>query len=125
MATVTCLVAVAIFALQGAAPFTVNDTSLGKAIMLYLAAGVSGGGLVGALLPLATWRWGASILGVLGAATLYVPIALSQPHPDILAGLIPSVVVGSIVGFGAWTPLGDPSESSKSAHVDPRGRESV
>jgi hypothetical protein len=56
-------------------------------IVLYLVGGVAGGALVGVLLPIVRWGWGAIVVGVLA----FVPFGYA--------------VTGVLIGFAPWTVL--------------------
>lgn len=105
MAILASLYSLFVYATSGADAFEGVGTSVGGAISMYLVGGVVGGALGGFLLPLATWRIGAAIVGVFAAIPLYVGIAL-MTGAALQAGIVPACVVGALVGYGVWTPPG-------------------
>jgi hypothetical protein len=107
MATVTSLVAVAIYAIRGPDTFARLGVTLTSTVSLYLIAGVIGGALVGTLLPMTVWRWGAAVVGILAAVPLYVGVAVLLGQSDVFSGLVAAVLVGGVVGYGLWSPADD------------------
>ena len=83
-----------------------GDASVGvfTVIVVYLAGGLIGGGIVGALLPFVRWRVGAAIVGVVAAIPLFTGIAVSMAafHAsyDWVTVAIASVALGGPVGIG-------------------------
>lgn len=88
---------------------------------LYLAAGVVGGAVVGALRPLARWRLGATLLGMIAGTIAYwsmgpVVAAVTEMDALSLEHLLLSVGIGSLgggyLGFTGWEPAerGDAGE---------------
>jgi amino acid transporter len=107
MATVTSVVAVVIYAVRGPDTFARLGVTLASTVSLYLIAGVVGGALVGVLLPVTVWRWGAAAVGILAAVPLYVGVAVVLGQSDLLSGLIAAVLVGGVVGYGLWSPANE------------------
>ena len=79
--------------------------SLWQVVGLYVAGGAIGGLLFGLALPLATWRWGGVIVGVIAVTPVYLGAAFLLQVEHWLSWVIPAVVVGAVVGYGAWEPL--------------------
>jgi len=81
---------------------------------LYLAAGLVGGTIVGILRPLARWRLGTMVLGMIAGTTAYWsmgPVLQALTGVDALSKqhLLTSLGLGSVVGGAAglfwWSPL--------------------
>lgn len=93
-------------------PTTSHDTGwpLPSLIGLYVFGGVTGGLLLGLMLPLTTWRWGAVLVGMIVATPVYLAVGLIEYEDpiDIVAGLIVAGVVGGCVGYGLWSPPSSP-----------------
>jgi hypothetical protein len=81
MATVYSAYAVVLYVLRGSAPFESDDTTIWVVLLTYYSAGALGGAVIGALLPLARWRVGRTMLTFLGVsiAILCIEIAMSGP----------------------------------------------
>lgn len=105
MAVLMSLAALAIAAIGGSRGFEKLGVSVGAVIGTYFAGGILGGLTVGALMPLATWRWGAAILGILGALPVYLGAGMLLGLSDHSSGLLVTTIVGGGVGYEAWTPL--------------------
>lgn len=80
---------------------------------LYLAAGVVGGAIVGIFRPLARWRVGATVLGMIAGTIAYwsmgpVLAAFIETDPLSMDHFLLSLGLGSVVGggatFWAWVP---------------------
>lgn len=106
-AVLLTLVAVMIYVLKGPGVFEQIGMSLGATIGLYFAGGLIGGALLGFLFPLTVSRLGATFVGIVVVSPLYLGAAILLGDPDLLAGIIASVAVGGLVGYGLWAP---PSE---------------
>lgn len=113
MAALTCVAAVIIYALRGPEAFTANGTTLPRAVVTYLAAGVLGGGVGGLLFPLTARSGGGAIVGALAAVPLYLSIAL-QLQAGLLIGTLGGIVVGGVVGHRLFPP--PPTASPGSSH---------
>ena len=110
-----------------ATSFFVPETAqLGPYILLvlplYLAAGAVAGAIVGLLRPLARWRLGATLLGMIGGTILYWsvgPLAavFTEIDPFSREHFTFSVFMGSLVGgvgvFSAWVPRNRGSGSAE------------
>jgi hypothetical protein len=66
----------------GTAPFDRIDTTYSATVALYYAGGAVGGLVIGLLLPLRRWPWGAALLGMLGVLPLYFGVALTTSRPS-------------------------------------------
>ena len=66
-----------LYLIRGPDPFDANETTLGQVIAVYFAGGIAGGAIVGVLRPLAKWRIGAAVVGVVAAVPVFLGIALS------------------------------------------------
>lgn len=104
MAIPACLVALLIYLLKGSAPFDQYGLTLMDVLLIYAFGGVAGGALGGSLLPLATWRIGAVLLGGLSAVPMFFAIAMLSGRPSVFALLMSSGLLGGVVGYGLWTP---------------------
>lgn len=124
LATVYSAFALFIFMLQGSKPFTESGISLPATILAYLAGGVVGGAVFGALLPLTVWRIGATVVGMLAG----IPVCLglgSMVHGlpwtwdgvAWFAWIATAILLGGWGGFSMWEP---PAKSDKPS---PRGSE--
>jgi hypothetical protein len=88
--------------------FESDDVSLFEVIGLYLASGLIGGALCGLLLPIARWRLGAVLLGVIVALPIYGGAAVLLDNDRIttsgkvILALIVSALVGGGVGLWRW-----------------------
>lgn len=106
VAALLSLVAVMVYGIRGPDVFERLGVSLPAVVTLYFLAGIIGGAVVGLLLPLTTWRLGASLVGAVAASPLYVGAGLLLGHSDLVGGLVLAVLVGGGVGYGLWEPPG-------------------
>jgi hypothetical protein len=67
-----------LYLLEGAEPFTRLGTTLGVVIGTYFFGGISAGVAVGALQPLARWRAGAILVGIIGAFFVFFGILVAS-----------------------------------------------
>jgi hypothetical protein len=67
-----------LYLLEGSAPFTRLGTTLGVVIGTYFFGGISGGVAVGVLKPLARWRVGAILVGIVAAFFVFFGIAVAS-----------------------------------------------
>lgn len=104
MAVLLSAWALAVYLFRGPGAFQGLGTSFTVVVAVNFAAGILGGVIVGLLLPLTVWRWGAVVVGILAAIPFYLAITLASGDNDILFVVIGSVGVGGIVGYGAWSP---------------------
>jgi len=74
---------------------------------LYLGGGLCGGMVVGALLPVARWRWSAGVLGVIAVTPLYLGVAWMGNYPWYY-GVVPAAIVGGALGVRTFNEeMGD------------------
>jgi NhaP-type Na+/H+ or K+/H+ antiporter len=106
------VIALVIYRLRGPETFERLGTSLSQTIALYVIGGIIGGGLFGLLLPLTTYRWGASLVGVCAAVPFYLAAAVVADG-TLSSGLIPAVVVGAIAGYVLWTPTAGAADAEE------------
>jgi len=117
MAVLTSLAVVIMYLVRGPGTFERLGVSLGSTIGLYLAAGVVGGAVVGFLLPLTVWRWGAVFVGMVAAVPLYWGVGLLLGESDFYAVLIPAVFIGGGVGYGLWSPVDERMAQNTNSEV--------
>lgn len=103
-AMVLSFIVLVIYGVRGPDTFDRLGISLGSAIGLYFVAGIIGGALLGLLLPLTVWRMGAAFVGIMVAIPLYFGAGILLGDFDFYTGIILSVIVGGIVGYGLWLP---------------------
>ena len=74
LAAASCYIAwaVVLFVVSGGATFHEKDASFGGVVVAYAVGGLAGGAIVGLLLPLMRFRFGAFIVGVIA----FVPVEL-------------------------------------------------
>lgn len=107
-----------LFSIFGSALFLMQGTVLGHpsrfsfpaVILGYFAMGLVGGVLAGVMRPLARWRLGATILGVIVGILVYaiaMIIAVGQKKflspPGLISTLILGTVIGGLFGHNTWT----------------------
>jgi hypothetical protein len=98
-----------LFVAQGPRLFAGYDTTFGTVAAAYVAAGVFGGLLVGALRPLLRFRWGAALVGVAAAVPMGVGVRLIQmglapwSTEDTVVLAIFSAAIGAPVGWISWS----------------------
>jgi hypothetical protein len=104
VAVLISLVAVMMYVLRGPQMFERLGISLTSTIALYFAGGIIGGSLVGLLLPLATWRWGAVLVGIIAAMPVYLGAGVLLGE-DLSIGIFLAIIVGGVVGYLTWSPV--------------------
>jgi hypothetical protein len=67
-----------LYLLEGRAPFARLGTTLGVVIGTYFIGGISAGVAVGLLKPLARWRAGAILVGIIAAFFVFVGIVVAS-----------------------------------------------
>ena len=67
-----------LYLLQGSAPFDRLGTNLWIVIGTYFFGGISAGVVVGLLQPLARWRLGAIVIGIIAAFFVFFGIVVAQ-----------------------------------------------
>jgi MFS family permease len=82
-------------------------------VALYLVGGAVGGTLVGFILPLTRWRWGAVFAGILAALPLYWGAGIFLGNLDPYGDTFLAIVIGGAVGFSWWEPV---RESGRERH---------
>ena len=104
VAVLISLVAVMMYVLRGPQMFERLGISLTSTIALYFVGGIIGGSLVGLLLPLATWRWGAVLVGIIAAMPVYLGAGVLLGE-DLSIGIFLAIIVGGVVGYLTWSPV--------------------
>ncbi len=94
------------FAAGSPAPQGAQQGSLGSVVAGYFASGISIGLLVGILLPLTKWWWGAMIVGAVAGIPLYVAMEFADSGQVIgLDSILTAQVLGFAVTFGSLAGL--------------------
>lgn len=99
------LVALAIIAVRGPGIVDRLGLTLMGLMAFYVGAGAIAGTVVGLLLPLATWRWGALLLGSLAAIPVYGGAGVVLGDLDLGTDLLIAAIIGGAVGYGWWSPV--------------------
>lgn len=108
IALLLCVYAAILYLLRGAESFVANDVTLGAAISVYIVGGVIAGAVVGVLLPITRWRWGAALVGFLAAMPVFaiVRALLEGFRPwtsvDTIVMILWALTLGSSVGWIYW-----------------------
>lgn len=92
----------------GQATLDVLGWSWRQLVAFYIAVALTGGLMVGTLLPIARRRWGAWLLGFVGCGLYLVPIAISLEFSlglFVVAWLIGGPAVGLMAVLFLWRPL--------------------
>jgi ammonia channel protein AmtB len=97
-------IALVLYSVRGEELFERLGTSLPNVLLIYHAGGAVAGLVVGLLLPLTIWRWGAVIVGILGAIPVYFGAGMVMGDLDLTLDLAVAVVVGGIVGYSWYSP---------------------
>ena len=96
--------ALLIVAVRGPAMLDRIGLTTASMISFYLVAGGFAGLVVGTLLPLATWRLGAALVGGIGAIPVYAGAGLMLGDLHLFTDLLLAAVVGGAVGYSWWSP---------------------
>lgn len=101
-----------LFMIRGDSAFEANDITLLGTISAYYFGGIVGGVIVGLLLPLATWRWGSVIVGVVAAVPVFLGIGIAMyggpgsRGPNDRFGLVTAaILLGGFGGYAFWEPV--------------------
>ncbi len=93
----------------GPGPFESLDTTYGATVALYYGGGFVGGVLIGLLLPLRRWPWGAALLGIVGVFPLYFGVELAKSgvtdaftRDNVATSTFLAFVVGGAAGLWFW-----------------------
>jgi len=93
----------------GTRPFEHLDTTYSATVALYWAGGLVGGLLVGMLLPLRRWPWGAALLGMVGVFPLYFGVELTNSTvasaftlDNLATSAFLAFLVGGSAGMWVW-----------------------
>ena len=106
------LIAGVLYLVDGPGRFEANGVSFLQAVGLYFAAGAVAGPLFGVLLPFTVSRAGAVVVGAIVAVPAYLGAALLVGG-SLGSGVVPAVLVGSIVGYVLWRPIVPEAESDR------------
>jgi hypothetical protein len=109
MATLYSLYVLVVYAFHGNEPLASNGVSLLGIIGAYYAGGITGGIVVGLLLPLAQWRAGATVIGIAAAFFVFLGIGvavdgvhnLAKPS-SYLDALVIATLVGGVAANMVW-----------------------
>lgn len=112
-AAITSAVAALEYIVSGPGVFTSHGLSFLSAIAIYWAGGIVGGLLFGLLLPIATWRWGAAVLGMISMTPLFVLDSLTIGAFDLFSVLFCAAVIGGGAGYALWDPPRNGKERSQ------------
>lgn len=113
VAALLSLFALGAYLLRGPEPFQANRTSIGLAVLTYFAGATLAGVVVGLTLPLARWRIGAVIVGMLAAVPFYAAIRFAVDGftpwtmKDTFVILLTSLFVGAPVGLSYYSLFHD------------------
>jgi hypothetical protein len=111
MAVIYSVLAMLIFLFTGGRAFEAQGTTLDKVLLAYFAGGIFGGALGGLCWPLATWRWGSTLLGVIAGLPVGIGILMSLEgfvtgwsFDEWFAAIFTGVILGAWGGYSLWTP---------------------
>lgn len=97
-----------LYLVAGSAPFDSYGVTLPTVILVYIVGGVLGGAVVGLLLPLARYKVGATLVGILAAIPVVGGAMLSMSGlppwepADNFAFVFTTVGLGSVCGLIMW-----------------------
>jgi hypothetical protein len=98
-----------LYFLQGPAPFQRLGTSIGVVIGTYFFGGISAGIVVGVLQPLARWRLGAIVIGIIAAFFVFYGIGIaangspSEWRKNVwITWTVLPIVFGALAGNRFW-----------------------
>jgi len=100
--------ALVLLLLRGSEPFDRLGTTVGKAILFYLAAGVISGTIIGLLLPIGRWLAGALLIGVMAGIPVGALIAVINHSrvdwwQEIPTGVEWGALEGALLGVVVWS----------------------
>lgn len=108
-ATIYSVYAMILFAFRGAAPFQAHGTTLVMILLTYYTAGIIGGALLGALVPLTRSLPGLIAVVTLVAWLVYVCTFVTLKGPfwtwsaeQWMDSMILGLLIGPVVGVGWW-----------------------
>jgi hypothetical protein len=104
VALLLALYVVALYLFRGAEPFAALGTTLTAVVLSYFVGAVLAGTVVGLLLPLVRWPWGAALVGFAAAMPVYAVMrVLDQGFvpwttTDTTVSLVFALLLGAPVG---------------------------
>jgi hypothetical protein len=112
LATFYSAFVVVLYAIRGNSAFDANGITLLGTVSAYYFGGIVGGVIVGLLLPLATWRWGSVLVGVVAAFPVFLGIGIAMYGgpggwgPNDRFGLVTAaILLGGFGGYAFWEPV--------------------
>ncbi|HVS59781.1 MAG TPA: hypothetical protein VHE82_03695 [Gemmatimonadaceae bacterium] len=107
LAAFFCVIALLVYLFKGPQPFAENQTSLVVVLASYLMAGGLGGLVVGLILRLAKWMFGAALVGFVATYIVWFLVGWSIKPQEPLVEILKSSVVlaaafGLPIGIGLW-----------------------
>jgi len=113
------MVAGVLYLISGGKVFAANEVGVTVLFATYLIGGAVSGAMVGLLLPLATSRGPAAVVGTIGTIPMFAGVALLVSGPlaswtweDLATILVCSTLIGGGLGFTNYFWLVDQLKSS-------------